>query len=72
MEALAAAGFAVFVTGDKSIPYQQHLARMPFGTVILSSQSLPVLMTCLQLNQAAIDSSVAGSFARVACLSPER
>ncbi len=67
MEALAADRFAVFVTGDKNIPHQQSLARMPFGTVVLSSQSFPVLVTCVESIQAATDSSVPGSLILVTC-----
>jgi hypothetical protein len=68
MEALAAAGFEVFVTGDKNLPYQQPLLKMPFGTVVLSTQNLPVLVSCLPLLQSAIDTSAPGSISSVECI----
>jgi hypothetical protein len=61
MESLATGGFQVFITGDKNIPHQQNLARMPFGTVVLPSQVLPVLLMCINSIEAAIEASAAGS-----------
>ena len=36
---LAAAGFDVFITIDKHLAYQQTLANLPFGLVVLSARS---------------------------------
>jgi hypothetical protein len=49
-----AASFEVFITADQSLPFQQNLAALPLGVIIVAAQStaledlLPLVPSVLQ------------------------
>lgn len=62
-----AEGFDVFLTGDKSLAYQQNLAARRIAVVTLSTIDLDILKRNLSLIIGAIDSVEPGSFLTVEC-----
>lgn len=61
------AGFAIFVTGDQNLPFQQNLSKRRVGIVVLCAESnaledlLPLVPTALMV----IDSVQPGEVVRV-------
>lgn len=62
-----AAGFDVFLTGDKSLEHQNIIERLPFGVAILSTTNWPVLRRNLALVNAGIEACVPGTARLVEC-----
>jgi hypothetical protein len=60
-------GIQVFLTGDRTLPYEQRLAGRRLAIVVLSSVELPILRKHLPPIVAAIDSAVPGSLQSVDC-----
>jgi hypothetical protein len=65
LTAAEAAGFAVFVTTDRNLKYQQNLASRRIGIVVLSRASWPLIKRHLPLVTAAIDTIAPGGFVEV-------
>ena len=59
------AGFAVMVTADKSLNYQQNLKDTRLGLVVLSTKRLEVIRTNIQRIIAAIEAAMPASSAFV-------
>lgn len=72
LNAVEAAGFAIFVTGDKNLPYQQNLVGRRIALVVLSVNSRKILMENAELIKAAVDAATPGSFQTVALSRPPR
>ncbi len=62
-----AAGFEVFVTGDKNLSYQQNLKERVAGVIVLSAQDWPTLSVHLTAIVAAVNAALPGSFQFVEC-----
>jgi len=60
-------GIEVFITGDRTLPYEQSISSRRIAILVLSSIELPVLRGHLPAILAAIDQAVPGSLQRVAC-----
>jgi hypothetical protein len=60
-------GVQVFVTGDRSLSYEQNLSGRSIAIVVLSSIELPILRKHLPSIAAAIDNALPGSFQAVDC-----
>lgn len=60
-------GFEVLVTGDKTLPYEQHLAHRKIALVCLSAVSWPVIEPFAGIIVAAVDKAVAGRLERIEC-----
>ena len=54
------AGFEVFLTGDKSLSYQQNLHHRKMAVVILSAHSWDLIQAHLSAITAAVDVAVPG------------
>jgi len=61
------AGFEVFVTGDRSLEYEQNVTGLKLAVVSLSAHNWPIIKNHLAKIAAAIDGVQAGSFSRVEC-----
>jgi len=72
LNAVEAAGFAVFVTGDKNLSYQQNLVGRRIALVVLSVNSRKILMENAELIKAAVDAATPGSFQTVSIPRPPR
>lgn len=60
-----AAGFQVFITGDKNIPQQQNLSGRTIGIVELARTNWPEVKPHVDKIVASVNSCVAGSYIRV-------
>jgi len=56
------AGFAVMVTADQNIRYQQDLAKRTIALVVLGSNIWPIVSEYAAAILAAVDAAQAGSF----------
>jgi hypothetical protein len=61
------AGIDVFVTGDRSLVYEQNLAGRRLAIIALSTNNWPIVKDHVSSILAAIESSVPGSFQEVDC-----
>ena len=61
------AGIDVFVTGDRSLVYEQNLAGRRLAIIALSTNNWPIVKDHVSRILAAIESSVPGSFQEVNC-----
>ena len=59
------AGFELFITTDKNIRYQQHLAGRTMAILVLGTPQWPMLRLHVQRIAAAVDAITPGSFAEV-------
>lgn len=62
---LLAAGFDVFLTTDRNLPYQQNLTRRQIAIIVLGSGRWRLIKTQLPKIVAAVNSAIRGSFAEV-------
>lgn len=60
-------GIDVFVTGDRTLGYEQNLKRRKLAVITLSAIQLPILRKHLTAITEAIDDAVPGSFQEVDC-----
>jgi hypothetical protein len=60
-------GIDVFVTGDRSLVYEQNLTGRRLTIVALSTNNWPIVKNFVPQILAAIDSAVSGSFQAVEC-----
>jgi hypothetical protein len=60
-------GIQVFVTGDRTLTYEQNLTGRQLAIVVLSSIEFPILRKHLPSIVAAIDNALPGSFQAVDC-----
>jgi hypothetical protein len=60
-------GFEVFVTGDRSLVYEQNLGVRRLAIVALSTNNWPIVKNHVPQILAAIDSALPGSFQTVEC-----
>lgn len=61
------AGFEVFLTGDRTISYEQSLAGRQIAVVVLSAIEWHIISQSLSTIQAAIDRAAPGSHQDIAC-----
>ena len=59
--------FDVFVTGDRSLVYEQNITGRPLAIVALSTNNWPIVKNHIPQIVAAIDSAIPGSFQTVEC-----
>jgi hypothetical protein len=59
------AGYAVLLSTDKNVRYQQNLAGRKIALVILSNQQWPDVRLYLERVVEAVDSCIAGSYVEV-------
>lgn len=62
-----AAGFAVFLTGDRNLAYQQNLVGREIAIVELTKNNWPAVRPHVPEIVRAIDSCGQGSYVRVVC-----
>jgi hypothetical protein len=60
-------GIEVFVTGDRSLVYEQNLTGRRLAIVALSTNNWPIIKNYFPQILAAIDSAIPGSFQAVEC-----
>ena len=60
-------GIEVFLTGDRTLLYEQNLKGRSLGIVALSSVECDILKNCLPAIVAAIEIALPGSFQEVDC-----
>jgi hypothetical protein len=60
-------GFEVFITGDKTLSYEQNLTARRIAIVVLSSIDWHILKENLSPILAALDNATPGSFQEVEC-----
>ena len=60
-------GIQVFVTGDRTLTYEQNLTGRSLAIVVLSSIEWPILRKNLPLIVTAINNAVPGSYQAVDC-----
>ena len=65
MNAAEAGGFEVLLTADKRIRYQQNLRDRRIALVVLSLNSLTVLLQHFGLVQGAVDRAAVGTYEEV-------
>jgi hypothetical protein len=65
LQAAELAGFAVFVTTDTNLKYQQNLATRRISIVVLSTTSWPRIKANVEPVILAVNSAVPGSYAEV-------
>lgn len=65
LQAAELAGFAVLVTTDTNLKYQQNLAARRISIVVLSTTSWPRIKANVEPVVLAVNSAVPGSFAEV-------
>jgi hypothetical protein len=58
-------GFAVIVTTDANLKYQQDLTSRKFGVVVLTTTSWPRIQRIADAVVAAVDGATAGSYIEV-------
>jgi hypothetical protein len=66
LAAAEGAGFALFVTTDANLKYQQNLVVRRIGIVVLSTTSWPRIKTAAELVVRAIDGAKPGTYCEVA------
>ncbi len=66
LDAAEAAGFGVFVTGDKNIRHQQDLSHRRIALVVLSTTYWPTVRRQGERIARAVDQAASGSYAEVA------
>jgi hypothetical protein len=59
-------GFAVLITTDTNLKYQQNLATRTIAIVVLGTTSWPRIKAAAEVIVAAVNASVRGSYAEVA------
>jgi hypothetical protein len=57
----------VFVTGDRSLEYEQNVTGLKLAVVSLSAHNWPIIRNHVARIAAAIDAAQAGVFSRVEC-----
>jgi hypothetical protein len=67
LDAIEAAVFDAFITNDKRMDAEQQLWRRPFGILILSTNSWPVLRRHTEKIAAALASAAPGTVSIVDC-----
>ncbi len=67
MKAAEDAGFDVFVTADRALPYQQNMAARRIAVVALSGQIWSVIQTHVERISLAISTAPPGMVTRVNC-----
>ena len=67
LRAAEESGFEVFVTGDRSLLYEQNLIGRRLAIIALSTNNWPIVKNHFPQILAAIDSAVPGSFQAVEC-----
>jgi hypothetical protein len=67
LKAAEAAKFDVFITGDRALEYQQHLASYNLAVLSLSSNNWPIIKNYVAEIAAAIEGAVRGTCTRVEC-----
>jgi predicted nuclease of predicted toxin-antitoxin system len=60
-------GIEVFVTGDRSLVYEQNLTGRRLAIVALSANNWPIVKNHISQILAVMDNSLPGSFQTVAC-----
>jgi hypothetical protein len=65
LDAAEAAGFEVFLTADKNMPYQQNLSGRKIAVVVLTNAQWPVLRRYVDRVAAVLNGVTAGSFSEV-------
>jgi hypothetical protein len=65
LEAAEQAGFAVFLTTDKNMRYQQNLADRTIAIVVLGQQQWPHVRPHIQRVVDAVNAATPGSFVEV-------
>jgi len=60
-------GIQVFITGDRTLSYEQNLAGRQLSIIVLSSIELPILRNHLSVIVDAIGRAFPGSFQAVDC-----
>jgi hypothetical protein len=65
LEAAEEAGFAVIITPDKNMRYQQNLAVRKIALVVLGNSQWPVLRLHVERVVAAVDAAQPGSYTEV-------
>lgn len=60
-------GFAIFVTGDKSMVHEQNLAGRRLAIVSLTTNNWPIIKDHIPQILASIDRATVGSFQSVDC-----
>jgi trans-aconitate methyltransferase len=65
LDAAEAAGFEVFVTADKSLPYQQNLTGRKIAIVVIGNAQWRVLRDRFNLVVSAVDAATPGSCVEV-------
>lgn len=63
--AAESAGFAVLLTTDQNLQYQQNLSRRKIAIVVLSTTSWPRIRKVAHLAREAVDAATVGSFQEV-------
>lgn len=66
LDAAEAEGFALLVTTDTNLRYQQNLAARRIAIVVLSTTSWPRIQRAIDLVVQAVDAVILGSYAEVA------
>ena len=59
------AGFAAFVTTDRSLKYQQNLTVRKLSVIVLLTTSWPRIQNSVAIVQAALDSAIPGDYLEV-------
>ncbi len=67
LQAAEDAGFEVFITGDRSLEYEQNLGNRKLAVVALSANSWNIIKNHIPKIASAIDIAQPGSVLRVGC-----
>lgn len=67
IKAAEAAGFDVFVTGDRNLAYQQNLANRKIAIIELTDNKWPLVRPHVTVIAAAVDSCVPGGYITIRC-----
>lgn len=59
-------GYALLITTDQNLRYQQHLANRQLAIIVLLSTSWPRIQLRIDTIQAAVESVVAGGYQEIA------
>jgi hypothetical protein len=59
-------GYALLMTTDQNLRYQQHLANRQLAIIVLLSTSWPRIQLQIETIQAAVESIVAGGYQEIA------
>ena len=59
-------GYALLITTDQNLRYQQHLANRQLAIIVLLSTSWPRIQLRIETIQAAVESIVAGGYQEIA------